>query len=504
MRKDIDKKSLSASGMRSGLIKFNSERAQKGERKKVGFDVAYLFSAILTIAVAVFSVGLVIYFGYHLVDVFTEDVTYSPSYPITETEYRRGEGYIFRDELIIVTDSEGTPDYKTDDGVKLGIGEHICDLYASVSSEARERIAEINSRLSLLEMSLGSGVVKEGIPEALRDSNQKYDEIMAFLSEQDYSGAARLSDTLLSSLLRLGFLENGADALNLEISNLKSEKNMLLATYGKVNDSIYADQVGYFFRDGDGYESIFDPSLLDDITIEEFSALIAREPNDVSNAIGKIVMETKWYLTIPFDGESAQGFTDGKKYNIVFHDNDSRKLSMTLERTVLDLDDHDADGDRAEALLIFSTTNMPSDFRYLRRQSVSVEAAEYNGYRIPITAVRYYDGMTGVYVLAGGHVLFRQIDILYEASGYCIAALYSDAEPGKPLTYNVLGYEDRSFIGTYAVESMAESLGLTKTDYYNGGIPVSKGRSLRYFYHLNDLEQIILTGKDLHHGKALD
>ena len=178
---------------------------------------------------------------------------------------------------------------------------------------------------------------------------------------------------------------------------------------------------------------------------------------------------------------------------------------MTLERFVLDLDDHDSDGDRAEALLIFSSVKMPDDFRYFRVQDVSVEAANYKGYRIPITAVRYYDGMTGVYVIAGGYVLFRQIDVLYEEGGYCIAALYADAEPGKPLTYTSLGFEERMIIdGIRYADGMAELIGWEKKEYYNGGIPVPKGQTLAYFYHLDDLEQIILTGKDLYHGKALD
>ena len=505
MREDKNKKPLPRKGTRSDIVKFNSEREERAGEKRLGFDFGYLFSAFLTIAVAVLSIGMVFYFGYHLINSFTTDVTYSPAYPITETEYRRGSGYIFRDERIILTPSDGVPDYKTEDGARLGIDETICDLYASVTDGARDRIAEIEERLSILEASLGGGVVREGLPEALRDSNERYDEIMSLLANGDYATAARLSDGFLSSLVRLDLLEEGAGAIHLEIGNLKSEREKLLSTYGRITGSVRADSVGYFFRDADGYESIFDPSLLGEITVGDFAEMIVKEPEDTARAVGKIVSEPKWYLAIPFDGENAAGFTEGKEYNIVFHDNESRTQTMTLERLVLDLDDHDSDGDRAEALLILSSVKMPEDFRYLRVQDVSVEAASYKGYRIPITAVRYYDGMTGVYVIAGGYVLFRQIDVLFEKGGYCIAALYADAEPGKPLTYTSLAYEERMIIdGICYADGMAELMGWEKEKYYNGGIPVPKGRALAYFYHLDDLEQVILTGKDLYHGKALD
>ena len=148
---------------------------------------------------------------------------------------------------------------------------------------------------------------------------------------------------------------------------------------------------------------------------------------------------------------------------------------------------------------------MPQNFSYLRVQDVSVELAQYRGYRIPISALRYHEGMTGVYTLAGGYVMFRQIDVIYEGNGYVIAADYSVAEPGKPLTYTCLGFDEDGKLGDYeSLHTFAEERGWEKKIYDNGGIPVPKGDTLRYFYHLDDLEQVILTGKDLYHGKALD
>ena len=505
MKKDKNIKPLPVAGKRSDIAKFNSEREKKAAKKKIGFDLGYLFSAFLTIGVAILSVGLVVYFGYHLINLFTSDITYTTAYTVTETEYRRGTGYIFRDETIILKPTAGVPDYAVDDGERLGIGEKICTLYSSINDDASARIEEIENRLSLLRASLGSGVIKEGIPEALRDSNERYDEIMSFLAAGDYSAAARLSGGFLSSLIRLELLGEGSDAVDLEIKSLEAEKAMLLSTYGKATGSVRAESVGYFFSDADGYESIFDPSLLSEITVGGFAELIGREPGDASRAVGKMANEAKWYLAITFDAADAEGFVEGKSYDIVFHDNDSRTLTMKLERLVLDLDDYDKDDDRAEALLIFSTVKMPDNFRYLRAQNVSVAAASFKGYRIPITAVRSYDGMTGVYIVAGGYVLFRQIDVIHEKDGYCIAAAYSDAEPGKPLTYTSLGFERLCLIdGMIATDEVAEELGWEKTRHDNGGIPVPKGQTLRYFYHLNDLEEIILTGKDLYHGKALD
>ncbi len=507
MKKNEKDKSLIASKRRSDIQKFNKAdgKRKNAGKKRFGFDFNYLFSALLAGAVALASVGLVFYFGYHFVRSLTYDVTTATAYDITESEYRRATGYIFRSDAAVITHSSGTPDYKKPDGARVGIEEELCDIYSTVSEDVRTRISEIDREIELIESSLGTGVIHTGLPEALAESKENYAELLRLLAKGDYSSAAALSDSFLSSLQRIDVLERGGDDAEARLAILKGERSSLISTYGKKTATLKSKSVGYFFRDCDGYESIFDPALLGEMTVGTFKELVGTEPADVSDAIGKMVSDPKWYLCIPLESDAADGFTEGKKYNIVFNDNGARSLEMTLERLVLDLDDHDGDGDRAEALLIFMSKEMPREFSYLRVQDVSVELAEYSGYRIPITALRYHEGMTGVYTLAGGYVMFRQIDVIYEGSGYVIAADYSVAEPGKPLTYTCLGFDEDGKLDDYSsLHKFAEERGWEKKIYDNGGIPVPKGDTLRYFYHLDDLEQIILTGKDLYHGKALD
>lgn len=507
MKKNEKNKSLIASQRRSDIQKFNKadgKRKAAGKRS-LGFDLNYLFSAILAGAVALASLGLVLYFGYHFVRSLTTDVTTATAYDITESEYRRATGYIFRSDADVLTHPSGTPDYKKPDGARVGIEEELCDIYSSVSDDVRSRISEIDREIALIESSLGTGVVQTGLPEALAESKNNYAEILRLIAQGDYSSAATLSDSFLSSLQRIDVLENGGNEAEARLAILRGERSSLISTYGNKTATVKSQSVGYFFRDCDGYENIFTPDLLGEMTVGSFAELVMTEPADVSDAVGKMISDPKWYLCIPLESDAADGFTEGKKYNIVFNDNGAICLEMTLERLVLDLEDHDGDGDRAEALLIFMSKEMPINFSYLRVQDVSVELAEYSGYRIPVSALRYHEGMTGVYTLAGGYVMFRQIDVIYEGNGYVVAADYSVAEPGKPLTYTCLGFNENGKLGDYeSLHSFAEERGWEKKIYDNGGIPVPKGDTLRYFYHLDDLEQIILTGKDLYHGKALD
>ena len=507
MKKQEKDKSLIASSRRSDIQKFNKADGDQNDakRKRLGFDLNYLFSALLAAAVALASVGLVFYFGYHFVDSLTSDVTTAPAFDVTESEYRRGTGYIFRSDADILSSASGTPDYRLEDGARVGIGEELCDIYAAITEDVHRRIAEIDREIALIKSSLDTGVVETGLPEALASARESYTELMKLIAAGKYGDASALSDSLLSSLQRIEILKNGAAEANARLSALKSERSSLIATYGKKTATLHSESIGYFFRDCDGYEQIFDPALIATMTVGDFTKLVSLEPADVSDSVGKMISDPKWYLCLPLASGESEGFSAGEKYEVIFNDNGARRLTMTLERVVLDLDDHDGDGDREQALLIFSSKEMPRDFSYLRAQDVSVEAAKYEGYRIPQSAVRYYDGMTGVYTLVGGYVFFRQIDVIYEGNGYVIAADYAVAEPGRPLTYTCLGFDEDGKLGDYeSLHAYAAERGWEKKNYDNGGIPVPKGETLRYFYHLNDLEQVILTGKELYHGKALD
>ena len=383
-----DKVSL-ASVRRSDITKVNSGRTDEKKERKIGFDFSYLFSALLTLAVAAASAGLVLYFGYHTVRTFTTDVTTTPAYDVTENEYRRGVGYIFRGENPIRTNVEGTPDYQVADGERIAAGELICHLYSSIDDDTRKRISEIDREIALLESIVDTGVIETGLPEALAAADSRYAEIMRLLSEGRYADAAVISESFLSALGRIDVLENGMGDIKNQISMLYAERSGLVAAYGKKTGSVNADSVGYFFRDCDGYEAIFDPKLLGNITLGEFAELTAQTPADTSGCVGKMLDNPKWYLCLPFDSEKARGFEEGRDYNITFNDNGGKVLTMDLERLVLDLDDHDEDGDRAEALLIFSTSEMPRGFTYSRTQDVSIEYASYHGYRIPLSSVRY-------------------------------------------------------------------------------------------------------------------
>ena len=86
---------------------------------------------------------------------------------------------------------------------------------------------------------------------------------------------------------------------------------------------------------------------------------------------------------------------------------------MSVERVITERESD-------EAVIIFSSDTMLDREDYEHYQSVKVVLKNHKGYKLPITAVRYENGVCGVYVLRGSLVKFRQVEILAAGDGYVI------------------------------------------------------------------------------------
>ncbi len=473
-------------------------RAQDKPRKtRQRLDLSYIFTALLQIFVALGAMTLVVYFGYHTVTAFTSSVTTTPAYTIEHSAYTDSTAYIIRDEAPIKTSFvSGFADYRVSNGERVGKGEIICDIYPAAEETLRRQIGAIDEEIALLEDVLASAAASGSISAVGKRVSADYTALMSALYGGELADAVRLSDSLRGSLTALAALSGEADGVNTRLTELKEQRASTLTMLGGSIGKTSAPSIGYFFAECDGYENVFTPELIKKFSTEAFYTAVNTAPEQAS-FIGKIVNSAKWYVAAPMSASQSKNYTVGQSYRLTFPDNGGYVIKMTLEKFAYD--------EEGGAILLFSSSDIPSDFLYMRAQRVRVEYRVFNGYRIPIEAVRHYDGMTGVYTLHGGYVYFRRINVLYEGEGYYIVSKYADIEKGKPKTFRVLGFNPDGVLHEYdSIFTVAEKLGLEKTVHNNGGTPLKYGYSAPYFYHLADLEEIIIAGNDLYHGKVLD
>ena len=115
--------------------------------------------------------------------------------------------------------------------------------------------------------------------------------------------------------------------------------------------------------------------------------------------------------------ESAEEIVSDEKYNCVFTDNSCKEsLPLYVEQKLVDYV-------RGEVLLVFSCSNIPAGFDFSRMQRAKLTVAEVSGLRVPSSSVRVLaDGQTIVYIIKEGICRPRNINILFEKSGYCVVA----------------------------------------------------------------------------------
>ena len=391
-------------------------------------DREYLKRVLTYVVVSAVAIGLMIYVGYHMVKNFTSEVEAEPTYIDTFDEAATFDAYILRHERVVNAGAEGTVNYLVDDGEKVAVGDILADICRGGSSGIRERITEIDDTVkSLSEIEAGAAYsstsdavnIEAGIRELLYSLNGS-------VSENDIRSAMATAASMKAELNRHAIVTGKIDGFSDRIEALNEERRALVAQLTDVVRTVMSDESAYFFYDVDGYESAFAFEDIDELTLDDIYGMTeASSTTPASDDIGKLVLDYSWYIAVPTDRASSLYFEEGEDYDVVFNAGGS-KLPMTLRRILTET------ADNGRAALIFECSVLPDDFGYSRMQPVTITVYSYTGYRVPLSSVRVvdYDGVdvTGVYILYGGVVYFRRVEIILTQDGYALC----DSTAGEP------------------------------------------------------------------------
>ncbi len=442
-------------------------------------DTEYLKQVLINVAIVLLSAALMIYAGYHIVKSFSDEIETMPAVIDDFNEAISADAYILRREQVLYSNSEGVVNYLVRDGEKVAVGDEVADVYKSGSGNIRERIEVIDSKIESLERVENSvkylavsdvgnidDIIKELVVSASRDA-----------AENSFSSVGSVADELLFRMNLRQLLTGEKDSFADELAALKAERAAAVAELTDVSDTVKTNVSAYYFYEVDGYETAFSFDDISSLTYSDVTSMISASPTLLSGKeAGKLVLDYKWYVLLPTDAATSTYFTVGNSYELNFSASGT-EISMKLERVISDTD-VSSDG----VGLVFSSEIMPDGFDYTRMQPVSVNVKKYEGYKLPLSAVRLvdYDGTTveGVYILYGNTVRFRRIETILSQDGYVLCAPY------ESLTDDDDGIYQFPIIGETETEA-------PETAVYET-IP---------FLDLYDL--VIISAKELYDGKII-
>ena len=323
-------------------------------------------------------------------------------------------GFVVRDEHFITNDVKGTTVSFAENGERVARGDTVSMVFASSDDAVSYlKITEIEKNIEHYEQLSGQANLQSLNINTL---DEKIDnELVDYLEccdSDDYSGAIEYANTYRDSLTgkqiatgeELDFTQQLADLKN-ELAALQSIKY----TYTQVK----SDTSGYFISGADGYEKIIDYTKIDELSAEKVEKALESKPAAVSeDVIGRVVESFQWYIVCSVDTDDTVNLSYNKAIYVNFPYNGIEKLPVKLYKI----------GDRSgeKTMLILSCDLMNENLSDLRIENLQIITEEYEGYKIPNSAIRTVDGVKGVYVVRGNLLGFRKIHIVHSTDTYTL------------------------------------------------------------------------------------
>ena len=395
-------------------------------------DKKYLLRIGGYIALAMAALILIVDILYQFAGSMINSVESLPVSMVEEDISVSAECYIVRSELPIEFTSDGLISHLVTDGTRVSAGDKVAEIYSGDSGQSGtlEKLAETKARRQLIDEAISQkGSYSSGAVD--REIARLKSEIDRSVSKGDTDGLETLTNSL-QLMLYIRELKVGNDLSTVK-ETLDSEIAALEEKIGGALASVNSQSAGYYFSSCDGYENYLKPEDLQMASAQTLRELLDHQKKPASTAAtaGKIVTDYRWSAVIEIPMTAARPLVQGNLYQVDFAESADVRVEMRIDRMVMEYG-------KDSALIVLSAEEMPQDFSYVRYQTLSIVLNQTKGYRIPVSALRNLDGVTGVYVLRGSVVEFREVSPVLLADG----AVLVDAKATPTGEYEMLSIYD--------------------------------------------------------------
>ena len=405
------------------MSKAPSKRSQLTKRILVGVVIALVLVYIVFLFITTNFLGND--------NIVTETAYHAKAYDIVESRC-----VIVRDEEYLQASSDGVLVFDVDDGGKVTADGVIATAYASQDDvSAVKQKEDLNAQIAYLE-SLNSvnSAANIGIDTINGQINDRLESVLNAVNRQEYDDLDSREENLLTSILRKQILTGEQGNIEEKINALKAQRDAITA--GTPIGTVKAGSAGYFVSKVDGYETAFDVTKLDEVTVDDVNNASAADI-DPDHYTGKIIKGVNWYLLCPVSADEATSLS---------HTDSEIKIRLPsaidgdIPAKILCVNTF---GDSDKAVAVLQCNYMNDAISKLRRENVEIIVNEYDGLKISKSALHDDDitytvtddkgndteataRVQGVYVEYGAELVFKQVVIEYSGDDYIIC----NEEPG--------------------------------------------------------------------------
>lgn len=346
---------------------------------------------------------------------------------ITQENAINTNGFIMRDEWVMYTRSAGTVYHSVSEGSRVSKDSNIGSLfYGDVSEDSIKELKVVDNKIKKAE--------SDESVHSLSDLDATNVESSIYRRENDIIDAAQDNDILSIARYKRDInslrANNGLSAGML--AELDAQKTQILETIGVLKEDIYAQISGVFTSYVDGYETSLVPSQAENYDVPYFESL-SQSPKvrkissrvDAGGEVCKIVNNHVWYVMMSIPSDMLEGRNTGDSVKLRFNN-----MADAVVKGSINSISEEYGGRRV--VTVKCPEYLESAFSY-RLVDVDLIFESYNGYKIPVHAVRTEDSGKQKVIGINGN---RQYDC------YC-DVLFTDTDGGYAIVDTAEGAENK-------------------------------------------------------------
>ncbi len=318
-------------------------------------------------------------------------------------------GYLVFTEQVYSAPVEGNIYHYIQEGTRVGKGKALSTVYTNeVSKETLQELNSITQKIHELESDgMGKGYISggsnsqeaiENLKNSIIDAKAK-NEIEKIEKYKNRINAVITGDTK--------YLESGS------LEELTNKKVSIESSIRNYKNDIYSGISGVFSKNVDSMEEILTPKKVLTYTLDEYISL-DNKPAEEKTAtsfgepVCKVVNNHEWYVMTTVSDEEAKQISVGKKVQVRF----GYLPGVTADGRIEYISQENADAKKNVVVIKFEEYR--EGVYSLRYSDMEIILESYEGYRIPISALRVTeDGSKGVLVKTEGAQIIKPCNVIY-------------------------------------------------------------------------------------------
>lgn len=332
-------------------------------------------------------------------------------YVARTTEYEQsvsGDAYLVRDENVYTAGASGTFYTYAREGARVGKDRIIATVYNGVvDNQILQELDNLDKKIAELEEYNKENVFVSDES----DSENRLKNLKNKVIEAAYSNEPSEVSRIKSSIKGIVSGEKSEDVLD-DIQSLKDQKEEIRRTIGRSKEDIYSGVSGVFSTNIDGLEGVLTVDKIEEYTVEDFNLAgekITNQEGKIAALEGepvcKVIDNHAWYVMVKLPKEKVANFKKGTNFTLRF---DSIPGVETKGKLV-----HVSD-EEEDVVTVFECEQYIEGVFSIRQSVVDVIAEQYQGFEIPVYAVRVKDGKQGVMVQYGAKEVFKPCTVIYK------------------------------------------------------------------------------------------